>query len=722
MVDFVNSSPADPKTVSWIALCETDKQGKPLTSNDFRVDQYLHFQTAKGDAYYKVTKAEWDGASGLLTNPGWVLTLDWIIGDGFTFDLDDEILIESGNIAALVDVFATNDDPTFTGTVTLDGANIIQDWSGKSSTSNELYKFIPQASVDTTNSFVFANSGGKQITSIDLQGNTSTNRFQIRGKGNGKEAIVEFRADAYIEVYSNINLKKGTWSGAVEPRITGLADPQDDSDAVNLGYVSEKLQEKFESLIGQSSQGSYNSSNAATPTPGTYSAFDVSHNQINANNNFIPADITDFSFHTSDKDSRTVDFSVLDVGDYIVLSFGASDIVRFRVESVPAPHVGYPAYDIDVSYVSGGEGDVYKTDTISLQFQRIGGGTVDLTDYVKKDGTTVMTGPVQVDVATGSTLEFKQSGSTKLKIAANGTIDAKGKINLDSQLDFGSNDKGIKVNNEFRLQFSSSAIGGTIYAARPGDTRQGFTLNGNTRAEFAGQGGENKVFNIYHGDAANPDTVYYRGAQDSEDSLATMKNVDDKLPLDGSEDMTGTLAITLDATQNAAATINLTGSRSNTSNNVGVISFRNKETAVAASIGYFGYKSKGDASGADWFSFTKDIDMDDNGLHGVSRLRMTDEKIICEGNVTRIEFDDKVIIRRVGDNKKGFMVHGKSVGSSDEKGELLSAFHNGGTGGDAINYTGKTSSATNIQTLDSVKSLFAYKITETGGQFFIEPS
>ena len=90
--------------------------------------------------------------------------------------------------------------------------------------------------------------------------------------------------------------------------------------------------------------------------------------------------------------------------------------------------------------------------------------------------------------------------------------------------------------------------------------------------------------------------------------------------------------------------------------------------------------------------------------------------------VWTIIFDDKVIIRRTGDNKKGFMVYGKPVGSSDEKGELLSAFHNSGTGGDAINYTGKTSAATNIQTLDSVKSLFPYKITETGGQFFIEPN
>ena len=114
--------------------------------------------------------------------------------------------------------------------------------------------------------------------------------------------------------------------------------------------------------------------------------------------------------------------------------------------------------------------------------------------------------------------------------------------------------------------------------------------------------------------------------------------------------------------------------------------------------------------------------MDDNGLHGVSRLRMTDEKTISEGNVIRIKFDDKVVIKRTGENKKGLVVEGKSVGSSNVAGELLSVFHNSGTGGDAINYNGKTSSSTNIQTLDSVKSLFAYKITETGGQFFIEPN
>jgi hypothetical protein len=54
---------------------------------------------------------------------------------------------------------------------------------------------------------------------------------------------------------------------------------------------------------------------------------------------------------------------------------------------------------------------------------------------------------------------------------------------------------------------------------------------------------------------------------------------------------------------------------------------------------------------------------------------------------------------------------------------VLSTFTNSqANGGDAVNYYGKTDGDPNIQTRKSIKEMFPYKITESGGQFFIEPN
>ena len=71
-------------------------------------------------------------------------------------------------------------------------------------------------------------------------------------------------------------------------------------------------------------------------------------------------------------------------------------------------------------------------------------------------------------------------------------------------------------------------------------------------------------------------------------------------------------------------------------------------------------------------------------------------------------------------------IEGRVGNSTTTNGKLLSVFTNTTTGGgDAINYFGKVSNSDNIQTKTSVEALIAaagggYKITESGGQFFIE--
>jgi hypothetical protein len=91
------------------------------------------------------------------------------------------------------------------------------------------------------------------------------------------------------------------------------------------------------------------------------------------------------------------------------------------------------------------------------------------------------------------------------------------------------------------------------------------------------------------------------------------------------------------------------------------------------------------------------INMGTTPIMSVQYLGMTGAKAIQEGQTTRIQFNGKVTIPRVGDNKDGFVIKGR------DDSNLLSAYHNS-TDLDSINYTGKTGGSTNIATCGYVDS------------------
>ena len=96
-------------------------------------------------------------------------------------------------------------------------------------------------------------------------------------------------------------------------------------------------------------------------------------------------------------------------------------------------------------------------------------------------------------------------------------------------------------------------------------------------------------------------------------------------------------------------------------------------------------------------NLTGGINMGTNPIMSVQYLGMTGAKCIQEAQTTRIKFEGKVVIPRVGDNKDGFVIKGQN--NSD----LLSAYHHS-TDPDSINYTGKTGGSTNIATCGYVDS------------------
>jgi hypothetical protein len=91
------------------------------------------------------------------------------------------------------------------------------------------------------------------------------------------------------------------------------------------------------------------------------------------------------------------------------------------------------------------------------------------------------------------------------------------------------------------------------------------------------------------------------------------------------------------------------------------------------------------------------LNMGTNPIMSVQYLGMTGAKCIQEAQTTRIKFEGKVVIPRVGDNKDGFVIKGSN------NTDLLSAYHNS-TDLDSINYTGKTGGSTNIATCGYVDS------------------
>ena len=106
-------------------------------------------------------------------------------------------------------------------------------------------------------------------------------------------------------------------------------------------------------------------------------------------------------------------------------------------------------------------------------------------------------------------------------------------------------------------------------------------------------------------------------------------------------------------------------------------------------------KTGGDMSGT--------INMRTNPILGVQYLGLTGAKCIQEAQTTRIKFENKVVVTKVGLNKAGFVIKGATANGADT--DLLSVYHNDTGGLDAVNYQGKQDSETNIATVGYVDSV-----------------
>ena len=172
------------------------------------------------------------------------------------------------------------------------------------------------------------------------------------------------------------------------------------------------------------------------------------------------------------------------------------------------------------------------------------------------------------------------------------------------------------------------------------------------------------------------------------------------------DEMSGNLIIDKSTVStDTEAGLKLKGSRGSTTNAAATITFDN---AQAQEKGYLTYRAW-DTSG--YFKFNQDVDLNNNGLHSVGQIRMQSGGYIGSGSNQRIKIrngggsDNQagIEIQRVGDTKRAFAIKGKAAGSSSVT-DFFWAYGNSGTGGDAINYTGRMTSDTNIVTKAYVDS------------------
>jgi hypothetical protein len=182
-------------------------------------------------------------------------------------------------------------------------------------------------------------------------------------------------------------------------------------------------------------------------------------------------------------------------------------------------------------------------------------------------------------------------------------------------------------------------------------------------------------------------------------------NLDDYLKIDASNDpLTGNLEIN-QGLDNTEAALKLTGSRPSTVNSAATITFENTNST---SIGYLTYRAFGSEH---YFRFNQDVDLNNNGLHSVSRVRMEPGGTIESGNNARLKVKNAsnadageglLEVPRPANNRRGFTIRGSD--SDGNETDILYTYTNP-SGPDAINYAGKMDGDTNIVNLAKVKEL-----------------
>ena len=413
-------------------------------------------------------------------------------------------------------------------------------WKGQ----NKVYigdaqvSFIPDIKFNNSNHRIFAGANKKGFLfgsdGVFYEGDYTANAH-IATKKNVEEAflfdITDPDSNKFVKVTGDEMTGDLDMTGNL---ITNLSDAQDDADAVPYGQVKRELTNKFEELTANLAQGTYR----AVTDPDPLSNGNFTTRTGNSYNN-ITEQLTELRFNKDAGDGAAVDFTQLNIGDYIRLAKG-TDIWQFRVDVAPILDATTNYYVIEISRPTGPDflttGEGYQ-----LSFFSISGGSVDLDDYVKKAGDT-MTGELKItqpaeskltltgnrtstsnSVATVSFLNtsaasqpgyltYRSDGTSNPFFKFNESIDLNNKqIKRLGSINFG-NVGTVKANDNQKMVIRNGANSNDgnshVQIERPPNTRRGFAIRG-----YDDTNTEKDIFYSFT-NASGGDAVNYVGKMD----------------------------------------------------------------------------------------------------------------------------------------------------------------------------------------------------------------
>ena len=391
--------------------------------------------------------------------------------------------------------FLRNDGDTMHGELEMQGHRIV---FNQLPADSQVIRVNRAAGTDVDLLYLAHNGGQVQgFYDITMTGNTSYNGIRFKGGSGGEVPIFEMRANGNHNIfYSDLKFDGN--------RILELGDAVDDTDAVPYGQVKREVSEAFEEITATLSFGNFSYiATSAARGPGVLTSFGA-YPSTNGQKN--PANVGSLGVHHTAGDDSEVGWSSLNPGDIIRWTRG-TNVWQFRVNGTPQSQDSGDNlwYQIPVNkgtgptFIESGIGNFDYT----LQVLRLTGGSPDLTDYLKLDGTS--------DPITGS-IHFGHNSLTSVKdieFHATAKLLSNGKHKLTIQNPVGSSGAGVQVE-------------------RPGDAKRGFAIRGTLLDNV-----ETDLLYSYHNPVGTEDRILYRGAVSSDSSIQTKASVLDLIASGG---------------------------------------------------------------------------------------------------------------------------------------------------------------------------------------------
>ena len=193
------------------------------------------------------------------------------------------------------------------------------------------------------------------------------------------------------------------------------------------------------------------------------------------------------------------------------------------------------------------------------------------------------------------------------------------------------------------------------------------------------------------------DRVYIGHTETSFNGPIKVDEIQEKNTGGGVKISNQTIIDTSGESNNTEAGLKLKGNRPSTANSAATITFDNQQSTEK---GYLTYRSYGAGT---WFAFNQDLDLNNNGLHSVARIRIEPDGGIGSGNNTRLTFHNAstgqegeglLVVPRPSSDRRGFVIRGNNA--DGDEGDMLYTYTNYSGTPDAANYVGKIDSPKNL--------------------------